>query len=76
MEMLVIIGAIMLWCVLFALCYWGGPVIIDRIYRKLNKSRGVGMEEAADEKKTFRIYVICFFVAIPLLSIATLFMKG
>ena len=71
-----IIGAIILWCLLFAVCFWGGPAIIDSIYRSRKKNWGSDPEDADEEKKTFRLYVLCFFVGIPILSIAALFMEG
>ena len=75
MEALVILGALLLWFVLFCVCFWGGSAIIDRIYRKQEKKQNIEPEELEAEKKTFRIYVICFFIGIPILSIVALFIK-
>ena len=76
MGMTVILGAIILWCFLFAICFWGGCAIIDSIYRSRKKNWVSDPEGAEEEKKTFRLYVLCFFVGIPILSIAALFMEG
>ena len=75
MKSLMILGGIILWCLLFAACFWGGPAIIESIRRSQKKNWGSEVGDPEEEKKTLRFYVVCFFVGIPVLLIAALFLE-
>ena len=38
MQALIIIGGVILWCLLFAACFWSGPAIIESIRRSQKKN--------------------------------------
>lgn len=72
MQFLIITGAVILWLLLFAACFWGGPAIIESIRRSQKKNWGSEAGDPKEEKWTFRFYVICFFVGIPVLAVIAL----
>ena len=75
MKTLVVISGAVLWCILFAVCFWGGPAIIDSIHRSQRKNWGQEIGDSQEEKRTLRFYVVCFFVCIPVLLIIALFLE-
>lgn len=72
MQILVIIGGIILWILLFIIVYFGGIHIIEserrwsfRRWKKENRNY-------SEELKNFKFRVILFFITIPVLLIIKL----